>query len=142
MNEFELADSIDPTDLAILEKGLTDNAVALNAPPYAERALSILKRDANGAIIAGLTGKTFWNWLYIDILWVVPALRKQGIARALVSAAEAEAVKRGCHSSYLWTESFEGPEFYPRLGYRQFVVKEDFPIGYQRIGFMKRLTPP
>jgi hypothetical protein len=50
------------------------------------------------------------------------------------------AIARDCHSSYLWTESFEGPDFYPKLGYQKFAVKEDFPLGHRRTGFMKRLA--
>ncbi|MDE1900435.1 MAG: GNAT family N-acetyltransferase [Alphaproteobacteria bacterium] len=140
MADFIVTDFIDQADLDILEKGLKDNAVAKSAPPYVARPLAIMRRDGGGAVVAGLTGKTFWDWLYIDILWVAPALRGQGMGRGLVLAAEAEAVERGCHSSYLWTESFEGPDFYPKLGYQSFVVKPDFPRGHQRIGLMKKLV--
>ena len=52
--------------------------------------------------------------------------------------AENEALKRGCHSAYLWTQSWEGPDFYPKLGYKKFVVNEEVPRGHQRTGFMKQ----
>ncbi|MDE2030395.1 MAG: GNAT family N-acetyltransferase [Alphaproteobacteria bacterium] len=139
MPGFTVLDTIDEGDLAILEKGLRDNAVAHDARPYTERLLSITHRDENGKLLAGLTGKTFWNWLYIDVLWVASELRGQGVGSALVEAAEAEARRRGCHAAYLWTESFEDADFYPRLGYKPFVVKEDFPTGHKRIGLMKKL---
>jgi len=123
-----------------LERRLDEHALALHKPPYEETELSIVRRDAGGAIVAGLTGKTFWNWLYVDMLWVDDALRGQGVGAALMKAAEEEALRRGCHSAYVWTESFQGPNFYPKLGYKKFVVKDDFPIGHQRLGFMKRLA--
>jgi len=137
---FEISNAIDVQAETFLNEALAANAVEQNAPPYQEEKIQILRRDERGAIVAGLTGKTFWNWLYIDILWVAKALRGQGLGAALVRAAEENAVQRGCHSAYLWTESFEGPAFYPKLGYKEFVVKHDFPIGFTRTGFMKRLA--
>ena len=134
-------DVIDADTLAVLEAGLQANAEEKNAPVYQATPMSVLAHNKAGALIGGLTGKTFWNWLYIDILWVAKEERAQGLGRRLVERAEAVALDRGCHSAYLWTESFEAPDFYPKLGYLPFVVKDEFPLGHQRIGFMKRLVP-
>lgn len=123
-----------------LEAGLIANAIDKNAPPYQETHLSITHCNAAGRIVAGVTGKTFWNWLYLDMLWVDKDLRGEGLGSALVQAAEKEALLRGCHSAYLWTQDFEGADFYPRLGYKEFVVKADFPVGHTRTGFMKRIA--
>ncbi len=133
-------DSIDDAASKLLESGLRQNAIEKGAPPYQDTPLSILAHDINGTMVGGLTGKTFWDWLYIDMLWVSREARTKGLGSDLVKNAEALALRRGCHSSYLWTESFEGAGFYPKLGYQKFVVKEDFPIGHQRTGFMKRLA--
>ncbi len=137
---LEITDKIDEGAEKVLHEGCVANAIAKNAPPYSETELQILRRDEAGRIVAGLTGKTFWNWLYIDILWVDEALRGQGVGAALVRAAEEEAVRRGCHSGYLWTESFEAPAFYAKCGYKKFVTKADFPVGHARIGFLKRIA--
>ncbi|MDX9689575.1 MAG: GNAT family N-acetyltransferase [Proteobacteria bacterium] len=137
---FDIKDHIDPEEDAFLLKGLIANALERSSPPYSEQALSIIVRDDAGHIIAGLTGKTFWNWLYIDTIWVEKEQRKSGLGRQLVEKAEREAITRGCHSAYLWTEDFEGEGFYPKLGYQQFVEKADFPNGHRRIGFMKRIA--
>ncbi len=134
-------DAIDADTLPVLEAGLQSNAEEKNAPVYQAVPMSVLAHNEAGALIGGLTGKTFWDWLYIDILWVDKSARMQGLGSALVQKAEAIAIDRGCHSAYLWTESFEAPDYYPKLGYRKFVVKEDFPTGHQRTGFMKRLVP-
>ena len=133
-------DSIDDQASKTLEEGLRQNAREKKAPVYEANPLSVLARDEDGTLIGGLIGKTFWNWLYIDLLWVEKNRRVKGLGSDLVKRAETLARERGCHSSYLWTESFEGPNFYPKLGYQQFVVKEDFPLGHQRLGFMKRLA--
>jgi len=140
IGELEISGVVDAEAEKALGEGLIANAIAKNATPYSETPLQIVHRDERGRIVAGLTGKTFWNWLYIDMLWVDAALRGQGVGAALVAAAEKEAVKRGCHSAYLWTESFEGPDFYSKLGYKEFVTKTDFPNGFSRIGYMKRLA--
>ncbi|MDR3424398.1 MAG: GNAT family N-acetyltransferase [Alphaproteobacteria bacterium] len=139
MTHLTVFDLIDDDALKALELRLEQNAEEQNAPPYQSTPLSVLAHDDNGALVGGLTGKTFWNWLYIDMLWVRKEDRGKGLGRELVDKAETLAVQRGCISSYLWTESFEAPEFYPKLGYQKFVVKEDFPLGHQRIGFMKSL---
>lgn len=137
---LEIADTITPDVNDELERRLDEHALALHKPPYKEKALSIVRRDEAGHLVAGLTGKTFWNWLYVDMLWVDESLRGQGVGSALMKAAEDEAVRRGCHSAYVWTESFQGRDFYPKIGYEEFVVKDDFPIGHQRIGLRKRLV--
>lgn len=140
MTQIASFDAIDPCVLAVLEARLRENACAKNAPPYRDRPLSVLAHDDDGALIGGLTGKTFWNWLYIDVLWVDEKRRGQGLGGQLVHKAEAIAAARGCTAAYLWTESFEAPDFYQKLGYRRFVVKDDFPAGFQRIGFLKPLS--
>ncbi len=137
---LEVADTITSEVNDELERRLDEHALACQAPPYKEKALSIVRRDAEGRIVAGLTGKTFWNRLYVDMLWVDESLRGQGVGSALMKAAEDEALKRGCVGLWLWTESFEGWDFYPKLGYKEFVVQDDFPIGHQRIGLEKRLA--
>jgi GNAT superfamily N-acetyltransferase len=133
-------DSIDDAVLKTLEAGLSENAVEKNAPPFKTIPLSVLARDAKGELIGGLTGNTCWDWLYIDVLWIKKEARTQGLGSGLVKKAEALALERGCHSSYLWTESFEAPDFYPKLGYQKFAMNEDFPTGHRRTGFMKRLA--
>ena len=142
MTEFEIADTIAADDLVTIESGVSAYNDGKGFLPDDERDLAILKRDAEGKIIAGLTGKTHLNWLHIGMLWVEPAYQRQGLGTKLVKAAEAEAIRRGCHSVYLYTLSFQGPGFYEKLGYRQFVVMHDLPNDHQRLGFMKQLVDP
>lgn len=137
---LHLTDMIDKDIEAFLESGLSANAKKNGAPAYEKKDLSVVYRDESGKIRAGLTGKTFWNWLYIDMIFVDDSMRNQGIARQLIQTAEAEALIRGCHSAYLWTENYEGKTFYPKVGFQEFVVKKDFPVGFTRTGFMKRIA--
>ncbi|MFA6280130.1 MAG: GNAT family N-acetyltransferase [Bdellovibrionales bacterium] len=137
---LEISDTITPEVDDALLRGLTANALAQNAPPYKKTELSIVRRDEAGAVVAGLTGKTVWGWLYTDSLWVDESLRGQGVGSALIKAAEEEALKRGCHSAYVWTESFEARGFYPKCGYTEYAVMDDFPMGHQKIGLRKGLA--
>jgi GNAT superfamily N-acetyltransferase len=97
-------------------------------------------RDDAGAIRAGLVGYCYAGWLFINLLWIEDELRRGGIGTGLIAEAERHAVEFGCHSSWVDTFSFQGPDFYPRLGYREF-ARLDYPPGHERIFFRKRLKP-
>ncbi len=142
MTDFEITDTISSHDMTAIETAVNAYKSGQGFLPGDERDLAILKRGAGGRIVAGLTGKTNWNWLRITLLWVEPAYQRQGLGRQLMQAAEEEAINRGCHSAYLYTLSFQSPEFYERLGYRQFVAMHDLPNDHQRFGFMKQLADP
>ena len=80
--------------------------------------LNLVEYDADGNIIAGILGGTYWGWMYVDILWVHESHRKKGIGTKLLSEAEKEAVRRGCHHVHLDTMSWQAPEFYKKHGYK------------------------
>jgi GNAT superfamily N-acetyltransferase len=96
-------------------------------------------RDDTGAIRAGLIGHLYIGWLFINLLWVREDLRRAGVGSGLIAEAERRAIAFGCHSAYLDTFSFQGPEFYPRFGYEVFGTL-DYPPDHKRIFFKKRLA--
>jgi GNAT superfamily N-acetyltransferase len=100
---------------------------------------ALFVRDDAGAVRAGLVGHLYAGWLFINLLWVEAALRRSGIGSHLVAKAEQRAVAFGCHSSYVDTFSFQGPDFYPKFGYEVFGTL-DYPPDHQRIFLRKRLT--
>jgi GNAT superfamily N-acetyltransferase len=104
------------------------------------RPLAVLVRDADGAIRAGLTGFTWGSALKIEYLWVHEELRGQGYGSRLMLAAEQEAVRRGCHLAVVDTHSFQAPHFYPKLGYVQCGLVEDWPAGHSDTTFRKVLS--
>lgn len=107
--------------------------------PYAPEPLK-LKIEQEGKLIAGLTGFTLWEWLYIQTLAVEADFRGQGLGRQLVLEAERIARQRNCHAAWVDTFTFQAPEFYTRLGYTPFGSLHDFPAGQQRIFLRKDLT--
>ncbi len=90
-------------------------------------------------LIAGLTGKSFWEWLYIETLAVDPSHQRKGLGRRLVEAAESTALERGCQGVWVDTFTFQSPTFYESLGYEQFAELSDYPKQHSRVFFRKLL---
>ena len=101
--------------------------------------LNLIEYDADGNIIAGIIGGTYWGWMYVDILWVHEDHRKQGIGTKLLAEAEKEAARRGCHHVHLDTMSWQAPEFYKKHGYKVVGMLPDIPNGNQKYLLMKEL---
>lgn len=104
------------------------------------KPLNLLLREED-AIVGGLLAETQLGWMYVSALSVAEHLRGRGYGRALMEAAEVEAVARGCHSVWLNTFSYQAPEFYHRLGYVAFGRLDDYPPGETRIFLQKKLSP-
>jgi len=92
-----------------------------------------------GRIVGGVIGETFIGWLFVKFLWVAETHRGKGWGKSLMEAAEKEAAKRGVRNAYVDTFSFQAPEFYRKLGYREFGRLDDFPAGYCRSWLTKAL---
>jgi ribosomal protein S18 acetylase RimI-like enzyme len=122
----------------IEEQLIAYNVVTTGYTDY--RPLAVLVRDADGAIRAGLTGFTWGGALKIEYLWVHEELRGQGYGSRLMLAAELEAVRRDCHLAVVDTHSFQAPHFYPKLGYVQCGLVEDWPAGHTDTTFRKVLS--
>ena len=88
-------------------------------------------------ILGGVIGATYWDWLYINLMWLKEDLRGSGYGSRLLQKAEDEARQRGAKYAYLDTFSFQAPEFYRKHGYQVFGKLQDFPEGHQRY-FMKK----
>ena len=101
--------------------------------------LTIVARNNQEQIIGVLLGETGRGWLHVDAVWVDEHARGQRIGSQLVEAAEAEAVRRDCHSAYLDTFSYQAKPFYEKLGYTLFGMLDDYPPGHQRFYMRKRL---
>lgn len=101
--------------------------------------LCFVLKDPEELIVGGVVGATYWNWLYVNLMWIKEEFRRQGYGHQLLTMAEDEARKRGATRAYLDTFSFQAPEFYIKHGYKVFGTLEDFPTGYQRYFLVKAL---
>jgi GNAT superfamily N-acetyltransferase len=126
-------------DREVVDDGLgAYNAPFLEDPRYSYFGIFI--RDEANTIRAGLIGNCYAGWLFVNLLWVHAKLRRSGIGTGLLAEAERHAIAFRCHSVWLDTFSFQGPDFYPMLGYREF-ARLDYPPGHERIFFKKQLKP-
>jgi GNAT superfamily N-acetyltransferase len=90
-------------------------------------------------IVGGVVAAIYWDWLYIDLMWLEEAHRKCGYGSRLLTMVEAEARQRGAKHAYLDTFSFQALDFYKKHGYQVFGKLRDFPPGHQRYFLTKEL---
>ncbi len=90
-------------------------------------------------IMGGIVAFIYWDWLYIDLMWIKEELRGCGYGRRLLMRVEDESRKRGVKHAYLDTFSFQAPGFYEKQGYQVFGELSDFPKGHRRYFFTKEL---
>ncbi len=96
------------------------------------RKLCVFVRAPDGAIVGGLSGMTYWQYLEVSYLWVSEAHRGAGYATQLMTAAEKEARARGCRHSMVDTFGFQALGFYVRMGYQEFGRLHGFAGKYDR----------
>jgi GNAT superfamily N-acetyltransferase len=138
--ELEVTDSADPAIGRALLDGLLAHNARFAGPPDS-RPLSVLVRDAEGAVRGGLTGRTRYGWLYVDTFFLPEDLRGGGQGARILRAAEDEARARGCVGSYLDTLSFQAAGFYEKQGYARIGTLPDYPrAGQAKFFYMKRFN--
>lgn len=108
--------------------------------PSSYQLLAIFLRDPDDRrIIGGLWGRSFYDWLFIELLVIPETLRGQGLGSDLMRRAEAIARERGCTGIWLDTFEFQARPFYEKLGFSVFGQIEDYPRGSSRYFLKKRL---
>jgi GNAT superfamily N-acetyltransferase len=130
------------TDVAdeSIRKAVLEPLVAFNQTKTGRndhRPLVLVIEDTEKKVLGGLWGRTAYDWLFVELLFIPESLRGRGIGAELMSRAETEAVARGCHGAWLDTFAFQARTFYERLGYSCFGELNDYPAGSARY-FMKK----
>ena len=132
-----LTDAPQPADREAIVAGI----IAFNRAATGRadgKPLAVLIRDAEGATVGGLLGRTGLDWLYVELLYVPDGLRGTGAGRDVMQRAEVEARARGCRGIWLDTFSFQARGFYEKLGFTSFGQLDDYPAGHQRFFMQKR----
>lgn len=136
---FSLTDQPDAEDVQYLGGKLS--AYNLGQAGYSDaRPLAIFLRDADGQLVGGLQGWTYWDWFAIDLLWLSEEIRGRGYGSTLLRMAENEAAARGCGRVLLDTFSFQSPAFYQKHGYEVFGMLDGFAAKHRRYYLCKNLT--
>jgi len=105
------------------------------------REIAVLVHDPRTRrLVAGMHGVTGFGWMFVDNLWVDEPLRRAGWGTRIMDAAEAEAARRGCHSVWLDTFSWQARGFYEKRGYRVVATLPDYPRPHQRLVLVKALA--
>ena len=136
--EFVVTTKPEAADLDAIGAGLSAFNDAI-AGPSGRRPLALLVRDEDSEILGGLWGRSGRGWLFIDLLGLPPALRRDGLGTRLMLKAEEEARRRGCVGIYLDTFTFQARPFYEKLGYAVFAQIDGYPGGHTRFFLSKRL---
>ena len=134
--EFHVESIQGPTRRQLIKSLTAFNDRATGKSKYKSLTLSVRQGKE---IVGGLTGYTWMNWLFVDLLWIADKYRGKGLGKTLMTKAEAEAQKRGVQNAYLSTFSFQAPGFYKKLGYKEFGKQKDFPPGHTRFWLQKAL---
>src|SRR5471032_3119732 len=66
-----------------------------------------------------------------------PTLRNNGLGTAILTQFESEGCKRGCVAGFLYTITFQAPNFYKKNGWKEFGRIDCLPEGTSRI-FMNK----
>lgn len=138
---IDLTTSPAPEDSQVIRTGLEAYNTAMGVPSDWV-PLALFVRTPQGLILGGLTGGTYWNWLYVANLWLSEEVRRQGLGSQLLAQAEQEGISRGCCNCFLDTTSFQALPFYLKQGYRLYAQLDDFPPGHSRYFLKKELLPP
>ena len=124
----------------IINAGFERHSREHDSPSFQKERINWLVYEDSRQLVGVLTADVMWDWLYIDELWVEEHWRSQGIGQTLMAKAEAYALSQNMTGLWLWTQSWQAPEFYRKLGYKQFTRFDDFPKGHSRIGFRKQFS--
>jgi GNAT superfamily N-acetyltransferase len=125
-----------------------DDIDAIRAPLHAfndskvdspDGHFGVLIKDDDGRTIGGLAARWYYNWMFIELLFVPEQLRGQDVGTQLMAAAESYAREQGMVGIWLDTFGFQARGFYEKLGYRLFGELPDYPGAHSRYFLNKRL---
>lgn len=126
-------------DREFLWSGIFDynkaHGLMLAYPPY--EPFSIVLKDKNGTIIAGILTKIYLKCIYIELLWIDETKRKSGLGSQLLLEVEKKGREIGSTFIHLDTFSFQALDFYKKYGYEIFATLDDYPESIKRF-FLKK----
>lgn len=104
---------------ALLRSMIRDNTA--RGGPSGHRNIAIIARDADtGEVSSGVWGSILYGWLFIELLYVAEAGRRQGFGSRLLTSVENAAREQGCIGVWLNSYAFQAPGFYRKNGYEAF----------------------
>lgn len=91
-------------------------------------------------LIGGAVGNIVLPRLNIKWLWVDKEYRGQDIGRTLIDKFEKVAHEKKCDRVFVDTMSYQAPDFYFKVGYREVARIQEFHPGHDRVFYQKDLV--
>jgi len=136
---FEICENMDAEQSLAIEEGLNafnDLMTGIND----RKPLSVLiKSTKTGEVLGGMQGRSSLGLLFIDLFFLPPELRKMGLGTDILNRFENEGRRRGCTAAFLYTISFQAPDFYKKNGWEEFGRIDCEPERTSRIFMRKSL---
>jgi GNAT superfamily N-acetyltransferase len=133
-----VSSSPEPELERILYDGLAEFNKAITGYIDSQPLHVIARLTEKGKILGGLTGKTSFGLLFIDLLYVPETLRGHNVGSILLAMAEEEAQRRNCKAGVVYTLNFQAPRFYEQHGWQVFGEIQCAPAGASRV-FLKKV---
>ena len=91
----------------------------------------------DSTLIGGLRANIKDKDYYIKHLWVEDTFRGNGVGASLMLKAENEANEKKCKHIWVDTMSYQAPDFYYHLGYKEIACVKHYRDIHDRIFFRK-----
>lgn len=144
--ELTVVASPSKEDMAAVAAGLSrhNHAATGGKMGYPSRddsglAFRLAVKDRRGAVVGGVSVSSVLGVMWLEVLYVSDEHRRRGVASWLVLEAERMAHEQGCIGAGTWTFNWQGPEFYPTIGYELCGVYDGYPFGVTEHVLAKRL---
>ncbi len=125
-------------DIKVIETGLREFNKRHTGMEDIETRAVYIKEGVE--IKGGITYICIKPLTYVKLLWVSDDLRGKGYGEKLLSAAEEDAKTQGSTKVMLDTFSFQAPEFYKKMGYKDVFEIDGYPVeSAKRIWLIKEL---
>lgn len=138
MLEWRADRKFDESELCKVSDGVISHGRALAAAGNAMPIACLVYQD--GLLIAGGTGRTEYNRLFVQYLWVDEQHRSQGIGTGILQRLEDQASSRGCTDALIETLSDQAFQLYLRLNYVPISILPDYVGHFTRRTLLKSLA--
>lgn len=114
---FEISETNFTNDLQnFVSKGFNEHAIENIGANDLSENIAFAIEDEN-KVIACIVVQLFWGQLHIKKLYVKEEYRKLGVGKKLMNRAFEYGIKHKCSFAFVETMSFQGVEFYQKLGF-------------------------
>ena len=140
MREWSVVEHASELDLAVLSEGVTRYGRSLALGGNA-RPIACLVHESE-EIVAGGSGRTEFDRLFVAYLWVKEHLRSRGLGSEVLAKLEKAAHARGCKDVLIETFSDRTAHLYTRLGYKSVAMIPRYVGSFTKHVFIKSLDGP